>query len=159
MQVIEKFVIDRNNLRYIYTEKLIGNFHNVSYHIYTNADDYVSLTSDEFYSIYGEDYKASIKEFVKYSMGDILCSKDNISDTPLLIRDLRLLEKHFNKYNTNPSLWGYRDTLLKSIDKYNYVVENRAMLEDEYNYADDLKKLDDDNLDLILERVREEDIL
>lgn len=153
MQVVQKFIINRNNLRNIYVEKLIGGFNNTQYYIYHNINSFEVLSVDDFINIYGNDEKYSLYDAMNNIEIDLLINNDGQIET--LLDNIKLLENKFKDSNEyNPSLWGYRETLLSSIDSYNNLLEKRDVIE-EHDYEKDLLRLEGNDIEDLLERIRE----
>lgn len=154
MQVIQKFIVNRNNLRNIYIEKLVGNFNNIQYYVYHNMNSYEVLSPDDFLNIYGNDERLTLFEIVDKIEIDLLTNNDK--NVIQILENLKILKNKFKNSNVNPSLWGYRETFLSTIDNYNYILENREV-EEEHDYEKDLLRLQGNDIEDLMERIREYD--
>lgn len=160
MQVVEKAIINRNNMYYLYVEKLLGNFSNIQYRVYYNLKDWEHFSIDDFYSTYGDDEQITLYEFTSDAETDILTTNEYQDSYCSLISDLEILNKNLKSGNKrNPSLWGYKATFLTTMDNYNNAILNKKynVNDEEHDYEKDIKRLSDEDLEDILLRIREYD--
>lgn len=151
MQVVEKFVINKNDLKYIYVETLMGSFATVQYRIYHNLNTCEIKSVDDFNVTYGVDEEITLFEAVKNIDNDIIEILDD--KTNLLLDNVKILkEKLKNSNKWNPSLWGYKETFLSSLDIYNELIDQRKIEQEDYER--DYNRLKGNDIEDILERIR-----
>lgn len=141
MKTVSKFIINRNELEYYYTEKCILNGE-VFYHVHYNKEEKEKFNQDSFHAIFGTDEKLSIQSFINKIM------YTEINDFDLDIYDKkcevlnsinRKLIKSKNRRNPNLNvlelLYGL-DICNKTLglpleidhtDAYNLVVEKKSL--------------------------------
>lgn len=141
MQVVEVFITNRNNLKYMFVEKLHGNFDIIQYRVFYNKNHFQVLSADDYDSIYGNDKQYNIMDFIDFIKTDLVCNADNDRRIPRMLDELDKTQTWMKRLNRiNPSLYGYRDAILSSIDIYNDIFSQRPK-EEEHDYGDDLVKL------------------
>lgn len=155
MQTVEKFVINRNDLQYIYVEKNINLFNDVKYLLYQDGMVREVLSEDSFSITYGNDLKYSIKSFVDFIEGDVLVY-GYINETSDIIKDLKIVKNVIsNKRNDNifnPSLIGCKATFVKVIDKINDLIISRSNYE--IDHQQEYDRLHEEDLEDVLIRIR-----
>ncbi len=148
MQVVEKFVLNRKDLKYIYVERTEGNFNHVQYNVYHNIKNCQKLSDDDFYLTYGNDEIISLIEYVKAVQDDIIFENAEPNIIKKLLVELKKVETRIKMFKkSNPSLWGYKATLLSCIDLFNKVLEKNPREKDEYDYQIDINRLEDNDID------------
>lgn len=135
--VICKFIINHDDKRYIYTEK-VASKGNVYFNMY-DGKEFQSYNQDIFYSIFGQDEKLAIIRFLKYANEDILASPDFNQKMMPVCEQLEYVYNGIRKSKNykNPSLWGSKSTLLSAITNYNRIISNRNIDVLEHNYEND----------------------
>ncbi len=155
MQTVEKFVINRNDLQYIYVEKNINLFNDVKYLLYQDGMVREVLNEDSFSITYGNDLKCSIKSFVDFIEGDVLVY-GYTNETSDIIKDLKIVKNVIsNKRNDNifnPSLIGCKATFVKVIDKINDLIISRSNYE--IDHQQEYDRLHEEDLEDVLIRIR-----
>ena len=155
MQTVEKFVINRNDLQYIYVEKNINLFNDVKYLLYQDGMVREVLNEDSFSITYGNDLKCSIKSFVDFIEGDVLVY-GYTNETSDIIKDLKIVKNVIsNKRNDNifnPSLIGCKATCVKVIDKINDLIISRSNYE--IDHQQEYDRLHEEDLEDVLIRIR-----
>lgn len=155
MQVVEKFIINRDNLKYMYVEVLLGNFGNKQFHVFHNIENKEIKSPEDFSITYGNNEYLPLGQAINNMDNDVVEITDK--KTLILINNLKLLKEKFKDTNKwNPSLWGYRETLLSSIDDYNNILDQREKSE-EYDYEREYDRLAENDIDDLLERIRNND--
>lgn len=154
MQVIEKFVVNRDNLKYIYGETLMGTFGDIQYRIFHNAMNEEMKSVDDFNVTYGTNPMITLYDAMEHIDSDIIEIPNE--EINLLLNNVKTLKERFkigNRYN--PSLWGYKQTLLSSIDIYNKLLDqNRNNIFEDYDYERDYNRIMDNDIEDLLERIR-----
>lgn len=131
--VLSKFVINRNHLEFIYTEK--HSTMNGIYYLVREEKKFVIYNQDTFHSIYGNDKKSSLLKFMQRVDFDVLTSDIENKETAKLGLDVYTLEENLKKQNTiNPSLEGYGYTFVSIIDKYNDIIAKRLLEEKDMSF-------------------------
>lgn len=141
MNIISKFIVNRNNLCYIYVEKHLTN--NVpTYHVYYDSKSFI-LTSDIFHSIYGNDKKIAIEDFLILVETSIVEEKYDY----LYHKANKLLNEISGKNRKNPLLLGYTYEFCNLLDVFNDYIFNLTKegnilkLDDEINYEEEYQRL------------------
>lgn len=151
MQVVEKFVINRKDLKYIYVERTEGNFNHNQYNVYHNMKNCQKLSDNDFYLTFGDDEVLTLMEYIKGVQDDILFENVNKNIISKLLIELKKVEMRIKPFNkNNPSLWGYKATFLSCIELFNKVIEENPREKDEYDYQTDIDRLEDNNIDDVL---------
>ena len=155
MQVVEKFIINRDNMQYMYVEALLGNFGNKQFHVFHNTKNYEIKSPEDFSVTYGNNEYLPLYAAINNMDNDVVEVYDR--NALILLNNLKLLKEKFKNSNKwNPSLWGYRETLLSSIDSYNNILDKREKIE-EYDYEREYDRLTENDIDDLLERIRNHD--
>lgn len=147
MNTISKFIINRNNLCYIYAEKRLVNNESV-YYIYCDSNSY-NLPSHHFHSIFGNDKKISIEDFLISAETNVVSyDLDNARFAMLYSKINKLLKEVKGKNKKNPSLWGYSYEFCNLLDEYNsFIYElikkngNVFACDDIINYEEEYQRL------------------
>lgn len=138
-----KFIMNVDNKRFIYTEKIVGR--NEAYFNIYDGETFHKCNQDIYYSIFGTNEKISILDFIRYANDDIL-SGINFNERMLPV--CKQLEYVYNgiknKNIKNPSLWGSKATLLSAINNYNKILEERPKEELTYDYEKDYIRVKDE---------------
>lgn len=145
---MKKFVINRNDKQYIYAE-FFPDKGNSEYYIYQNENAYL-MNADLFYSTYGMDKKITIMSYIKNVKSDIYINRTTDPRVKEILINLKKLEEKLkNKPLDNPSLWGYKSTLLKTINIYNEVLDKDEIIEnnsyEDYIRYEEIKTLNREN--------------
>lgn len=155
MQTVEKFVLNRNDLQYIYVEKNINLFNDVKYLLYQDGMVREVLNEDSFSITYGNDLKCSIKSFVDFIEGDVLVY-GYTNETSDIINDLKIVKNVIStKKNDNifnPSLIGCKATFVNVIDKINDLIISRSNYE--IDHQKEYDRLHEEDLEDVLIRIR-----
>lgn len=143
MNTISKFIINRNNLNFIYVEKRLNN-NNAIYYIYCDEKSFI-LPPEHFQSIYATDKKISIKKFLLQVQTDLIGQTDSSLES--LYNTCNNILKDINSKDIkNPSLSNNLYSLCNLLDKYNaYIYEESQKVVSEYsdvlNYEDEYQRL------------------
>ncbi len=120
MSTISKFIVNRNDLNYIYVEKrLISD--NPIYYVYCNAKSYI-LPPEHFQNIYATDKKMSIGDFLIQVQTDVIGLTGADDFALIYATSNKILKEISGKNKKNPSLGNFTYSLCNLLDKYNEFV-------------------------------------
>ena len=146
MSTIKKMIINRNDLEFIYAEKQKDMLGNISYLVYHQECRPFVYSTETFHSIYGEDKKYPLITFIS-SVEDRLLELDIDNDKKLsyiLKGFYEVNQKIKDKNYINPSLWGYKNTFITSLNLFNTLItieNNNQYLSNVYNYEEEYQRL------------------
>ena len=149
MSCIKKFIINRNDLEYLYTEKH-RTFLGIEFFVYDGKNVEI-YSPDAFYSIFGSDSKISIAHAISLIENKLLITQTGDDEEQVIISCLNQVKtKISNKSYTNPNIINIKMSLLRAI----YLFNKRLTLnyDDEVDYEEQFKKVYADN-DKILNNV------
>lgn len=137
MSSISKFVINRNNLEYLYTEK-IQSFDGLQFWVYNGLEPIVYYP-DAFYATYGNDAKLSIanaaismeKQLIMQSM-----KSDSVRYIYMVLNEIK--SKINGKDYYNPNLGKSKISFLEALKAYNQFLvtsDDEMMIDYEEEYA------------------------
>lgn len=148
MKVISKFIINRNNLMYIYVEKVLINNEPI-YYVYSE-DGKEILPSYHFQSIFGNDKKISIYDFLILMQTTITGNSIDIEENDVLYKKInKLLKEIKNMDRKNPLLGNYSYNVCKLLDIYNNLIcvfletndKNFSLSDCEIDYEEEYQRL------------------
>ena len=137
---ISKFVINRNNIEFLYTEK-IQFIDGIRFLVYEDKEP-TEYYPDTFYDTYGTDPKLSVHRTISLIESDLVThniESDNMASLLELISSLK--NRIGTKNYRNPSLGQDKISVLESIILYNKLLDQKHSYEEEHDYLNDLEIL------------------
>lgn len=172
MKIKKKFVISRDKKNYIYVEKYVKNssldFEKIKYLVFLDEMTREVLSPNDFSLIYCNDDKYSIKNFIIMAENELLDPYEFWNDNEVINKKKYILQQ-FNEVKKsftgkfrkeselNPSLWGCKNAFLLGIHEYNKLALKRNN-ENDLDYEREFDRLNDEDIEDILERVRKIEI-
>ena len=139
MKILNKFIINRNNQEYFYTEKIFG-YDDIQYIVCTSKGE-LAYTPASFYETFGTDEKMPIIKFINIAEQNIITSDTPDERAPFIIDSLdKTKERIADKSLTNPSLWGYKSTFVTAIRLYNELIAEKEK-DIEQDYEEEYERL------------------
>jgi len=137
---ISKFIINRNNLEFLYTEK-VESFDGIQFIVYESTYPVVYYP-DSFYQTFGSDPKLSIARAIDQVEINLLSEINSSKEAVYIYTNLKnVKQKLINKKYNNPNLGKERQNLINAIALYNKMELNNYE-ETEHDYLDDCLKLE-----------------
>lgn len=136
MSSISKFVINRNDMEYLYTEKERF-FDGIHFFVYDDINP-TEYLSDAFYETFGTDSKISVLKALSKIENDIITHNVEVNNIDSLLSDIGVLKsKVFIKDYYNPLLGQDKSKVVNTILLYNKLLDNKV-IDDDYDYESDL---------------------
>lgn len=133
MNAITKFVINRDDLEYIYTEKITTNY-GIRFIVYQNGTIKV-YHPDPFYATYGSDPKLNVYHATSNMAKKLLTSSLDTDLKREIYNKLNNILQNFDTKNIkNPNLGSSKRTLLSLYDKYNKIDFTNDEAEIDYSH-------------------------
>ncbi len=145
MSVVRKFIINRNDFKYIYAEEHFIEDGIYEYHVFDENGLHIQ-NMDYFNWLYGSDKKITLEYFLSYVLTEMRTTYINDANIPSIYESAYEIHKKIEGKNiSNPSMWGYSHTLLDLLNKYNdfhikKIASAKKFLED-INYEDEYQRI------------------
>lgn len=139
MGCIKKFVINRNDLEYLYTEKH-RTFLGVEFLVY-NGKNLNVYSPDEFYLIFGSDLKISIYNVISLIENKLLISQTGDYEEQVIGDCLNRVKYRLNNKNyINPNMGNAKISLLRALNLFNkrLTINN---YDNDFDYEDEFARL------------------
>ena len=136
MSSISKFVINRNDMEYLYTEKERF-FDGIHFFVYDDINP-TEYLPDSFYETFGIDSKISVLKALSKIENDIITHNVETSNIDSMISDIDILKRKVAlKDYSNPLLGQDKFNVINTILLYNKLLGNKV-IDDDYDYESDL---------------------
>ena len=136
MSSISKFVINRNNIEYLYTEKEQF-FDGIHFFVY-EGNEPTEYYPDAFYDTFGSDLKLSVFSIISLIESDLVTHNIDTKNISSLLSTINSLKNRISsKDYRNPSLGQDKLNVIGAISLYNKLLSKKKIVE-EHDYENDL---------------------